>query len=247
MTMLTGYMDETGHSKDERQRFVGVAGLVAPAENWEAFERKWKETLSVFKIPYFHMKDFANRRRYFEGWSELKRKKLYGKLMRIIATTHPFPVGAIVSLDDYRSFSAEDRKLMEDPYHFCLMGCVYLPAWRTENASPDVRIAIIFSEQSEFKNMAGLLLDDFKQNNAEGKRFDPPVFRDMKTVVPLQSADIVAYELYKEFERQRYRPQDKSRYGYEELIKIAIRSNTIMPFIFHTRDTLAGFIKNLKS
>jgi hypothetical protein len=136
---------------------------------------------------------------------------------------------------------------MEDLYHFCLMGGVYLPAWRTENASLDVRIAIIFSEQSEFKNMAGLLLDDFKQNNAEGKRFDPPVFRDMKTVMPLQSADIVACELYKEFEQQRYRPQDKSRYGYEELIKIAIRSNTIMPFIFHTRDTLTGFIKNLKS
>lgn len=245
--MLTGYMDETGHSRDERQRFVGVAGLVAPAESWEAFDRKWKETLGVFKIPYFHMKDFANRRRYFEGWSELKRQKLLGKLLRIIATTHPFPVGAIVSLDDYRSFSAEDRELMGDPYHFCLMGCVYLPAWRTENASTAVRVAIVFGEQSEFKNMAGLLLDDFKQNNAAAKRFDPPAFEDMKTVVPLQAADIVAYELYKEFERRRYRPQVKQRYGYGELMKTALRSYTIMPFIFHTRDTLAGFVMNLKS
>jgi hypothetical protein len=247
MTLLTGYIDETGHSKDERQRFVGVAGLVAQAEHWEVFERKWKETLNVFKLPYFHMKDFACRRKYYEGWSEPKRQKLFGKLMRIIATTHPFPVGAIVSLDDYRSFPAEDREMMEDPYHFCLMGCVYLPAWRTENASPDVRLSIVFSEQSEFKNMAGLLLDDFKQNHTEGQRFDTPVFEDMKMVVPLQAADIVAYELYKEFERRRYRSEAEQRYGYKELIKVARRSYTPIPFIFHTRDTLAGFVRNLKS
>jgi hypothetical protein len=240
-------MDETGHSKDERQKFVGVAGLVAPTENWGMFERKWNQTLDIFKIPYFHMKDFASRRSYFEGWSELKRQKLLGKLLRIIATTHPFPVGAIISLDDYRSFPAEDREVMDDPYHFCLMGCAYLPAWRTENDSPDVRVAITFSEQSEFKHRAGLLLDDFNQNYPEAKRFDPPTFQDMKTIVPLQAADIVAYELYKEFDRRRYRPQDKQRYGYVELMKIALRSYTIMPFIFHTKDTLAGFIKNLKS
>jgi Protein of unknown function (DUF3800) len=247
MVMLTGYMDETGHSKDGQQRFVGVAGLVAPAENWAAFERKWDEALHVFKLSYFHMKDFASRRKYFEGWSEPKRKKLLGKLLRIIATTHPFPVGAIVSLDDYRSFSAADRALMGDPYHFCLMGCVYLPAWRTERASPDVRVKIVFGEQTEFRHLAGLLLDDFKQNNASGKRFDPPAFADMKTVVQLQAADLVAYELYKEFERCRYRPQDRPRYGYEELMKITLRSYTLMPFIFHTRDTLAGFVKYLKS
>jgi hypothetical protein len=134
-----------------------------------------------------------------------------------------------------------------DPYHFCLMGCVYMPARRTENASPEVRVAVVFSEQSEFKNMAGLLLNDFKQNHAQGDRFDTPVFRNMKAVVPLQAADIVAYELYKEFERRRYRPEDDQRYGYLELMKVALRSYTIMPFIFHTRDTLAGFIKNLKS
>lgn len=247
MSKLIGYIDETGHSKDEQQRFVGVAGLVAPAENWEAFEHKWKQILSVFKIPYFHMKDFANRRRHYEGWSELKRQKLLGKLLRIVATTHPFPVGAIVSLDDYRSFSLEDRELMGDPYHFCLMGCVYLPAWRTENDPPDVRVAIVFSEQSEFKSMAGLLLEDFNRKYPAAKRFDQPVFQSMKTVEPLQAADIIAYELYKEFERRRYRPQDKQRYGYMELMKVALRSYTIMPFIYHTRDTLAGFIRNLKS
>lgn len=49
--MLISYLDETGHSKDERQKFVGVAGLIAPHERWRIFERKWKKTLNKFKIP----------------------------------------------------------------------------------------------------------------------------------------------------------------------------------------------------
>jgi hypothetical protein len=74
MVKLIGYMDETGHSKDEKQRFVGMGGLVAPAQNWTEFERKWKQTLKDFRIPFFHMKDFANFRSFFESWSEQKRR-----------------------------------------------------------------------------------------------------------------------------------------------------------------------------
>ena len=39
--MLCGFMDETGHSQDEKQRFNGMAGIVAPLEHWAQFERKW--------------------------------------------------------------------------------------------------------------------------------------------------------------------------------------------------------------
>jgi hypothetical protein len=38
MLMLNAYLDETGHSRDEAQKFVGMAGLVAPVMNWEFFD-----------------------------------------------------------------------------------------------------------------------------------------------------------------------------------------------------------------
>ncbi|MDQ3755927.1 MAG: hypothetical protein M3371_14490 [Acidobacteriota bacterium] len=68
--MLSAFFDETGHSRDEKQLFNGMAGVLAPADHWEAFEKKWKRTLQEFEIPFFHMKDFANFRKCFEGWSE---------------------------------------------------------------------------------------------------------------------------------------------------------------------------------
>jgi hypothetical protein len=54
-----GYMDETGHSRDQKQRFNGMAGLIAPAENWNSLTVKWNKVLEEFHIPYFHMKDWA--------------------------------------------------------------------------------------------------------------------------------------------------------------------------------------------
>jgi hypothetical protein len=200
MVMLTGYMDETGHSKDEKQRFVGMAGLVAPAENWEAFEHKWNEVLSDFKIPHFHMKDFANRKRHFEGWHELKRKKLLGKLMRIMASTHALPVGSITSMEDFRSLSEEDRQLAQDPYFFSFLGCVFIPTNLLHNHPPDVRLALVFGEQTEFQGRAARIFEATKEMGM-AERLETPIFRDMTRLVPLQGADIVAYELYKEAER----------------------------------------------
>src|SRR5713226_7509599 len=33
--MLCGYLDETGHSSDERQSFNGMAGFLAPETEWQ--------------------------------------------------------------------------------------------------------------------------------------------------------------------------------------------------------------------
>jgi hypothetical protein len=59
MLMLSAYMDETGHSADEKQRFNGMAGLMAPTKRLQRMERKGNTTLRRFNLPYFHMKDFA--------------------------------------------------------------------------------------------------------------------------------------------------------------------------------------------
>src|SRR5689334_16457589 len=93
MLMLSAYLDETGHSKDELQRFNGIAGFLAPAKKWIEFERSWNRTLTSkeFDLPYFHMREFeakdkdGNPRGRYKGWSKEKRERLYSKLMRHIA------------------------------------------------------------------------------------------------------------------------------------------------------------------
>ncbi len=107
MLMLTAFMDETGHSKDERQRFNGMAGLLATGDDWEQFERQWKVILDEYKIPFFHMKDFANRKQFFKGWDEAKRRELLDKLLKTVRAANALPIGSILPMEDFRQLTAK--------------------------------------------------------------------------------------------------------------------------------------------
>ncbi len=225
MLMLTGYFDETGNLKDERQRFAGMAGLVAAANDWEKFEGKWKRVLDEFKIPYFHMTDYANRKQFYQGWHENKRRNLLRKLLAAIATTYPLIVGSISSLEDWRTLSAEHKSRLRDPYDLAFIHCLGTAGEileRSVSKPPDVGLAMVFAEQSEFQRRAAKYYEDMKHSQL-GKWMRSLAFSDMRDLVPLQAADLVAYELYKEAERRRYRQDKDARHGYKELVKMSDR------------------------
>lgn len=258
-TEVWGYMDETGHSQDERQRFNGMAGLIAPCDHWEEFERKWKEALKKFHIPRergFHMVEFENseKARYstsskniFKDWSALKKEKLFSKLLKIIETIHPFPLGSIMSMDDYRSLSQQQRAHFDDPYYLgflFILGSVDVFLDKTR-AAPEVKAAIIFSDQVEFRHRA-LEYYENAYSKEVSDRIKPPAFDDMRTLVPLQAADIVAYEFYKECERRRYRPNEDERPGYKVLTKMCNRLGFSQPLIkFQEKPDLIAHAENV--
>ena len=137
-----------------------------------------------------------------------------------------------MSMDDYRALSEKQRSYFDDPYYLgflFILGSVDVFLDKT-GASPEVRAAIIFSDQVEFRNRA---LDYYE--NAYSKevsnRIKPPAFDDMRRLVPLQAADLVAYEFYKECERRRYRSDDDERPGYKALVKMCNRLGFSQPLI----------------
>lgn len=257
--MLWGFMDETGHSRDERQRFNGMAGLVAPLEHWAEFERKWKKTLKEFKIPHFHMKDFESSaltefsrtsKNPFKGWSQIKKAKLFQKLLKHMETAYVYPLGSSLAMEDFRRLTPEQRALFDDPYY---MGFVSVLAFvggflDKAGAASSVRAAIVFSDQVEFKNRA---LEFFERAISDEefikRRIDPPSFRDMRDLVPLQAADIVAYEVYKEHERQRYRPHDSPREGYQALQRMARRLGHEPLIRFRTRSDFLADVEAIET
>lgn len=244
-------MDETGHSKDERQKFVGMAGLIAPAANWEVFENKWKAVLGLpyIDVPYFHMTDFASRKKAYENWSEKKRRKVFGKLVITMECAHPMPFGAIIPMDVFRSLTKEHQDLFIDPYFLCFQSLVAASTVFLEamEISDEEKIALIFSDQVEFRSRARHLYDVIGRIGLYTRRSTPPIFRDMRDAVPLQAADIVAYEMYKEFDRRLYRPDAKPRYGFERLEVMSRRNNQRAPmFRFFTKDDLVGMINRLE-
>lgn len=247
MQTFSAYLDETGHSKDERQKFVGIAGLIASVINWETFEGKWKATLEEFELPYFHMKEFAHSQQTFRDWGgkESKRRKLFGELMMHMETAYCLPFGAIISMDDFRSFTEEQQGYLRDPYFLCFQSLVAACSSILEfrRVPDEEKIALIFSDQVEFRNRALRIYKNVEDAKYYVRRSTPPVFMDMREVVPLQAADIIAFEMHKEFERRLYRPSVEPRYGYQRIVKMTSRLGHNQPlFRFFTRAELAANI-----
>lgn len=210
MINLSAYFDETGHSADQRQKFVGMAGLIAPASNWKRFEEKWMEALRLpfVDLPHFHMKDFANREKEYADWSEERRRKVLGKLLTVIEVAMPYPIGCIVSMERYRKLSQEHKDYFIDPYYMCyqssIEGCVTF--LESAKAPDEEKIEMIFSDQVEFRHKALTLYEHIVQRRTlHAKRGTPPRFGDMRKLAALQAADLIAYERYKEIDRKTYR------------------------------------------
>jgi len=243
MYMLSAYMDETGHFQDQGQRFVGMAGLIATAYNWKRFETKWKAALKKFQLPYFHMVEFAGFKGEFEGWSEMKRRNLMNRLLTIIDVTYGYPVGSVIPLDVYRALSPERQKRFKDPYFLAFMDCIIFAAMLMAPHQTEEKMALVFSEQLEFRGHA-LRLYDHAQRIFKGMmKVTTPIFRDMREIVPLQAADLVAYEIYKEADRLAYRPEANPRVPFERLLKTARRSANFNLINIHDKDSIEAVLR----
>lgn len=244
MMMLTSYLDETGDSKDDKQKFNGMAGLVAPAENWEVFERKWKATLKTFGLPYIHMSEMRTLTR---GWPEAKVENLFEKLWKVIKGVKALPVGSIIPMDDYKPLKVQLKKYFRDPYYIAMQNCIQFTAELVEPVAiptPDSpRVAMIFDDKVEFRNNAHQLYDAAIKKMRMGSLVDPPAFRNMRLVVPLQAADMIAYETYKEYDRVYYGRSGQARFGWDQIEEIYKSSGIAeIQIVRHNKFTLADWV-----
>jgi hypothetical protein len=219
MVALTGYFDETGSYPDSTSRFSGIAGIISTPELWGAFETKWQSILDREGLEYFHMTDFAvSRGQFSAGWSdnEERRRRVLAEVWNAIEELDPIFVGAMISLEHYRKEINEHvREFMRDAYVWAYTYCMgeVFELLKSPSASDVVRVATVFDDRRGFR---GLLADQHELMAKEEGFLDKlpsPDFRKMRDFLPLQAADIVAYELYKECERELYYPERDQRWG----------------------------------
>jgi uncharacterized protein DUF3800 len=247
------YMDETGHAADGSQKFCGMAGFLAPAYKWERFESNWNAVLNEFHIPYFHMKEYAHSKGVFKGWEkdEGKRQELFNKLLNKIAAIRAVPTGSITSLEGFRRLSREDQLAWHDPYLRSLLDCTSAAGFLLDDQPPQVKFAVVFSQQSEFRHRAEHVYQLIGEASPFGNRMLYPDFKDMRDLVPLQAADIIAYELHREFERRLHRPHARPRHGYTRIVEMASRvlPTSVLPlvFAFHDETAIRKFCADMKA
>ncbi len=221
--MLSAYFDETGHSRDPRKSFVGMAGFLARADAWERFDSEWRQVCDSanVKMP-FHMTDFAHCRGQFRNWQEDGRKKLLSRLIDVIGRTKAIPVGAIVSVRDFQGLGDKQRSELRDPYYIAFQECTYNLAFAAAITSPEEKVAMVYAKQREFTGGAEELWYAIKKHNPlVGYWMNSYTPAEPVDFTPLQTADLWAYELGHHFEYILPNAKDW-RYAFERIVRLAI-------------------------
>lgn len=223
MLMLHAYFDETGHGNDANTKILGIAGCLTRKELWKKVEDEWTKALKSEGLPYFHMKEYAHSTGAFEDWigDENRRRKIYGKLWEIISNAELMPLGGFVQLGDYKQeLQGQDHHVFKDAYFLCYLQCLRFLA---QYADFDLvsNVSTFFDNKEGFKGEA-FKIHDVLTHRFQGK-IPRPVFCNMREALPLQTADIIAYESKKEFERRLYESNKEPRWGFSQLEKLISR------------------------
>jgi hypothetical protein len=155
--MLKAYMDESGHSRDPKSRFVGMGGLIAECDDWVRFEGDWKAALDDVGLKEFPMKDFAHSEGQYSGWKEEKRRKHFGALVKAIVSIKVEPVGCVVSLDSFNRAPTHIKEFYLGPYFMAFQTVTRGAALQALPENPFApepsnleTVAMVYAYQAEF-------------------------------------------------------------------------------------------------
>lgn len=212
--VLRAYFDESGQSHDSA--FVCFGGCVASVESWTEFEKEWQQTLNTFGISCFHMTDFESHRGLFRGW-EKKRKKhkqLIANLIDIMQSHTELYIGASENVAEYNLM----KEPKDDPYFNCLMVCLDSASSYVSRLGVDEKVEMIFADHPQHSNRVRRLYPQVRDVGGMYKKLAFDGYGSPSEILPLQAADIVAFEVRKECERKSRGYKRPQRWPLQQLI-----------------------------
>ena len=215
-SLYTVYLDESGTHPESGAAVV--AGFVSNVTQWEAFSEKWQQVLTKFGVDFMHMTDLENRRRQFTGWSVATKEEFLGQLLPIIHEHTFWSMGIIVLKNSFDTLISEPvKRICGNQYGLAALAC-----WRhLGRIVKDVDGWLDCRMESGAKGAGALQLIHAEDSKFPSWHNEHRVlglsFNDKRIFLPLQAADILAYELYKDVPRQFGNSGRKVRYPLENL------------------------------
>ena len=195
--MIKIYVDESGtHPESD---VVTVAAYAGRQKTWRKWTDEWRRAKRPIKV--HHATDSANLHGEFQGWTTEKRDELAKTLLPIIASNSI--AGAVMGLHlgEFRKAVKDNKDIplaLGTPYTACFHWLVQtlLELLKHNKATESLKF---IHEQNDFEGEARAAFDFLKEkanpNNVPMKL----IFGGKDENMPLQAADILAYEGNKRF------------------------------------------------
>lgn len=195
------YMDEAG--TDSASKVLTVAGYAARPSRWQAFTREWNAVLRPTGIKCYHATDAQACQGEFRQWKPEQVAELASALLPIIPR---YAAGLAVSIvmPDYRaaiSQRPELETLFASPYAACFQWLVQSLLSVAQERKAKSRFSFVH-ETNDMRRDAQEAFYWMKAEVDSRKNLVSLVFADKAEFVPLQAADILAFEVGKRLGNQ---------------------------------------------
>ena len=198
LVLLKACFDDAG--TDDKSEVVTCAGYIAWQKRWNGLDRLWRQTLRSFDVSAFSMKEFAHFDGDFKGWPESKRRAFLNQLLSAI--TRHVDHGFIVSVyrSDYeRHVSPMVRNRVGSAFSFCAQVCMGLLEFNEMNVEerwPHHRVHFLFESGTAKGYQVQRAFDESYTSKSSLHHLRKMAYGS-KAALPLQAADLIAYEANK--------------------------------------------------
>jgi hypothetical protein len=205
--VLKAFIDESGIH--DGSPVLTVAAYLGRQNVWRDWAKKWNVAKRPIRV--CHAADAANLKGEFEGWTHNDVGELAKKLLPIIANVELAGMVIGIHMGEYRKSIAghpELESLLGNPYSACFHWLVSTIIDIANKQKSGERIAFIH-ETNDYQGEALSAFAWIKEDVNMKNRNVSLTFGSKEEYVPLQAADILAYEGNKRF-RDPDRPPRRS-------------------------------------
>lgn len=201
MPILTIYCDDSGTASENR--VAVVAGYVGQDVQWERFQKEWKAVLKGFGVQQMHRADLEALQGEFKktrDWNKTRRREFLQELYPIIRKRTKIPIGSAVIKEDFEAIIPEHLKAMfGGVYGWCVHECIVAVGKWCAQRQYRHPIQWVFEAGTKGQGQVSIIFENLAVHE---KCHIRSLEFCGKNVVPLQSADVLAYEVFKQVENQ---------------------------------------------
>ncbi|HYM15301.1 MAG TPA: DUF3800 domain-containing protein [Dehalococcoidia bacterium] len=203
MVDYIGYFDESGtHDGSE---IVAVAGCLATVERLERFTTEWAQLLAEFDLEMFRMSQFAQKAPPFDRFSEDERRLLLSRVYALTGMLISASVATAIPMRLFNEiFSPSAKAICGGAYGLAVAANMLELADLARATGPDAWIAYVFESGAKGTGevMKVFTENERDPNNKNYFRLLSIKFENKRQFLPLQAADVFAYEIYQHALRQ---------------------------------------------